>query len=137
VQYRKFGKLEWQASALGFGAIRLPVSDGDYAKSDEPEATRMLHYAIDHGVNYMDTAIHYHGSNSERFLGQALEGGYRERVKLATKLFPLYVEGSQDFDRLLNEQLDKLQTDHVVAVTPLSLDLTSRVDFATREQILS
>ena len=106
--YRKFGNLEWEASALGFGVMRLPVIGGDYAKIDEPEATRMLHYAIDQGVNYLDTAIHYHRSNSERFLGRALKGGYRERVKLATKLFPLYVEGHRDFDRLLNEQLDKL-----------------------------
>jgi diketogulonate reductase-like aldo/keto reductase len=56
-------------------------------------------------VNYVDTAIHYHGSNSERFLGRALKGGYREKIKLATKLFPLYVEKPQDFDRLLDEQL--------------------------------
>jgi predicted aldo/keto reductase-like oxidoreductase len=113
VQYRRFGKLDWRGSALGFGAMRLPIRNDEYASIDEPEATRMLHYAIDHGVNYVDTAIHYHGSNSERFLGRALQGGYRDKVKLATKLFPLYVEGSQDFDRLLHEQLKKLQTDHV------------------------
>jgi predicted aldo/keto reductase-like oxidoreductase len=111
--YRQFGTLEWQASALGFGVMRLPVIGGDYAKIDEPEATHMLHYAIDQGVSYLDTAIHYHRSNSERFLGRALKGGYRERVKLATKLFPLYVKEHRDFDRLLNEQLEKLQTDHV------------------------
>lgn len=112
MQYRKFGKLDWEASALGFGAMRLPLINDVYADIDEPEATRMLHCAIDHGVNYVDTAIHYHGSNSERFLGRALKGGYREKAKLATKLFPLYVEGREDFDRLLNEQLQKLQTDH-------------------------
>jgi predicted aldo/keto reductase-like oxidoreductase len=113
MQYRDFGKLNWKGSALGFGTMRLPVINGEYAAIDEPEATRMLRYAIDHGVNYVDTAIHYHGSTSERFLGRALKGGYRERVSLSTKLFPLYVETSEDFDRLLNEQLGKLQTDHV------------------------
>ncbi len=113
MHYRKFGHLDWQVSALGFGAMRLPTLNGDYARIDEPEATRMLHWAIDHGVNYVDTAIHYHGSNSERFLGRALQGGYREKVRLATKLFPLYVKEPRDFDRLLNEQLQKLQTDHI------------------------
>ena len=113
MQYRKFGKLDWEVSALGFGCMRLPTLNGDYTRIDEPEATRMLHYAIDHGVNYVDTAIHYHGSNSERFLGRALQGGYREKVKLVTKLYPPYVQTPRDFDRLLNEQLTKLQTDHV------------------------
>ncbi len=59
------------------------------------------------------TAIHYHGGNSERFLGRALQGGYREKVKLVTKLFPLHVQERADFDRLLNEQLAKLQTDRL------------------------
>ena len=81
MQYRKFGTLDFEVSALGFGAMRLPTKDD---KIEEVEATEMLHYAIDNGVNYVDTAYPYHKGESETFVGIALKGGYREKVKVAT-----------------------------------------------------
>ena len=113
MEYRRFGSLDFQVSALGFGCMRLPTRDGDANRIDEPEATRMLHYAIDHGVNYVDTAYPYHGGESEMLLGRALQNGYRERVQLATKMPSWEIETRADFDKYLNVQLDRLQTGHV------------------------
>lgn len=114
MHYRPFGQLDWQVSALGFGAMRLPTTDPkDRSKIDEPEATRMVRYAIDHGVNYIDTAYPYHGGESERFVGRVLQDGYREKVHLATKLPMWAIDAEDAAERILNEQLAKLQTDHI------------------------
>lgn len=113
MQYRKFGRLDWQVSALGFGAMRLPVAGGDGGTIDEPQASEMLLTAIDQGVNYVDTAYPYHGGASERLVGCVLQDGYREKVKLATKMPCWLIETPDDFDKYLDEQLARLQTDHV------------------------
>lgn len=105
MQYRKFGRLNFQVSALGFGAMRLPTVE---EKINESEAIKMIRYAVDHGVNYIDTAYPYHEGASEGLVGRALSEGYREKVKLATKLPGWKVESAGDFDRFLNEQLERL-----------------------------
>jgi predicted aldo/keto reductase-like oxidoreductase len=110
MQYRQVPKNGDQLSALGFGAMRLPTKR---MKIDEERATRQIRDAIDCGINYIDTAAPYHGGESERFLGRALQGGYREKVKLATKLPPFSVKIREDMDRILGIQLKKLQTDHI------------------------
>ncbi|MFC1898930.1 aldo/keto reductase [Chloroflexota bacterium] len=90
--------------------MRLPNIGGDRSNINEPEATRIVRYAIDHGVNYLDSGYSYNGGNSEFFMGRVLKDGYRDKVRIATKLPIRLVESAQDFDRYLNEQLEKLQT---------------------------
>ena len=105
MQYRRFGRLDFPVSALGFGAMRLPIRDG---KVDEALAISMIRSAIDRGVNYVDTAYPYHDGASEVIVGRALRGGYRDKVKLATKLPSWLVRSAADFDRLLDIQLQRL-----------------------------
>lgn len=113
MEYRTIPGLEWKPSALGIGAMRLPVIDGDQSSVDIPEATKMIRYAIDQGVNYLDTAYFYHGGNSETAVGHALQDGYRDKIKLATK-FPYWqVKSKDDFDAAFDLQLRRLQTDHI------------------------
>ncbi len=80
---------------------------------DEARATRQIRDAIDRGVNYVDTAWPYHGGQSEPFVGRALADGYRERVKLATKLPSWLIRSREDMDKYLNAQLERLRTDRI------------------------
>ncbi|MCL2669124.1 MAG: aldo/keto reductase [Syntrophaceae bacterium] len=109
--YRKMSKTTEELSILGFGCMRFPVRED--GKIDEEQAAEMLRYAIDHGVNYVDTAYLYHNGASEPFVGRILAGGYREKVQLATKLPSWLVMCRADMDKYLAEQLMRLRTDHL------------------------
>jgi uncharacterized protein len=118
--YRKL-KDDISVSILGFGAMRLPLIGGTKSPVDpfnpaklidEEETQRMVEYAVDHGVNYFDTAYVYHSGKSEVVLGKALRP-YRDKVMIATKLPAFAVTCRDDFDRFLNEQLERLGTAYV------------------------
>jgi uncharacterized protein len=114
VQFRSLPKHAGvRLSILGFGCMRLPILDRDMSRVDEPQAEALARQAIDAGVNFFDTAYPYHNGNSERFVGRLLKGGLRDRVFLQTKLPVWLVKEEADWERLLEEQLTRLQTDHV------------------------
>ena len=103
MEYRINPKNGDKLSILGFGCMRLPQG--------EKEQQKLLRLAVEEGINFFDTAYIYQGS--EAALGKALLGGYRERVKIATKLPPYFVKKYSDFERIFTTQLQRLQTAHV------------------------
>ena len=113
---------------LGIGAMRLPTKNNSI---DREKAQEFIFYAINNGVNYIDTAYAYHGGESESFLGEILsltdEEGvrYRDKVKLSTKLPSWMVRSREDMDAFLNEQLRKLQTDSIDYYYVHSVDLST------------
>ncbi|TGC09731.1 aldo/keto reductase [Methanolobus halotolerans] len=108
--YREVPKSGDKLSIQGFGAMRLPKKDGGI---NHEKATALIRHAIDNGVNYIDTAWTYHGEESEKLLGNALAEGYRERVRIATKMPHWLVSSRQDMDKFLELQLKRLRTDHI------------------------
>ena len=113
MQYRTIGRYKDKVSILGFGCMRLPVLDNEHDKIDEAEATMQIRYAIDSGVNYIDTAFPYHSGTSEAFVGRALKDGYREKVFIATKSPSWLIESRNDLDKYLDLQLKNLQTEYI------------------------
>ena len=111
--YREFIKGKIKASQLGFGCMRFPTKKkGDKVVIIEDEAIKMVHHAIENGINYFDTAYFYHDGESEVVLGKALVGGYREKVYVADK-FPVgMAENEGSMEEVLDGQLAKLQTSY-------------------------
>lgn len=99
-------------SALGFGAMRLPTTDGHDANIDEGATIAMVNYAIEQGINYFDTAWGYHEGNSELILGNALAAHPRNSFYLATK-FPGYdTKNFGKHEEIFTRQLEKCRVDH-------------------------
>lgn len=122
MNYRKQDKFNLECSLLGFGAMRLPTNSENPKDIDRKAATEMIRFAIDNGVNYVDTAWVYHQEESEVLVGEALKDGYREKVSLATKNPTWLVKKEEDWDKFLDMQLEKLQTDHIDFYLQHSLD---------------
>ena len=99
-------------SALGLGAMRLPVFDGDEAKIDETAAAEMVKYAMEQGINYYDTAWGYHGGNSETVMGKILSGYPRDSFYLATK-FPGYdLSNMPKVEEIFERQIEKCRVEY-------------------------
>ena len=111
MRYRTMPKNGDELSVLGFGCMRLPLLEGGDIYIDK--AIEQIRYAIDSGVNYLDTAWPYHGGASESILGNALQDGYREKVKIATKLPTWLINSREDMDSYLDKQLVRLQTERI------------------------
>ena len=113
--YRKMKENGDELSILGFGCMRLPQKKGSpgSGKIDENRATKQIRMAIDMGVNYIDTGFQYHMGACEPFLSRALSDGYREKIKLATKLPHWMVKEKEDMDSILDSQLKRLGTEHL------------------------
>lgn len=108
--YREFQGM--QLSMLGLGTMRLPLIDGDNAKIDEKATAEMVDYAMEHGINYYDTAWGYHEGNSETVMGKVLSAHPRENFYLASK-FPGYdKENFLKIEEIFEKQLEKCEADY-------------------------
>lgn len=121
MQYRKLGKTGLTVSVLGFGTMRLPmvgnvqnaVERFDPSRQiDEAASIQMIERAVSSGINYFDTAYVYQGGQSEIITGKGLKP-HRSKVIIATKLPAMMIHRAEEFERRLDEQLKRLDTDYL------------------------
>ena len=108
MQKRLIKKTGDEISALGFGAMRLPLKNG---KIDRLKAKKLIYHAIESGVNFIDTAYLY--GDSESFLGEIITPEIRSKIKICTKLPSINVRKYDDMEKFLSEQLKRLQTHYI------------------------
>ena len=120
MKYRNFGSTGLKVPALGFGAMRLPMTNGRQGYTgiaggtvDKEESIKMIRHAIDRGMNYIDVAYNYLNGESEKIVGEALQDNYRDKTILVSKCPVWFLKEPEDFDKYLQKQLDRLQTDHL------------------------
>ncbi|MDR1083447.1 MAG: aldo/keto reductase [Deltaproteobacteria bacterium] len=138
IEKRRLGQSGVEGTILGFGCMRLPLNGPKPDNIDTDLAARMLHSAIDRGVNYVDTAYPYHSGGdrqtpgaSETFVAQALAKGYREKVLLATKLPTWMVESRAQMNEILDFQLKRLD------VRQLDFYLAHNINISVWDKLLS
>ncbi len=108
--YKNFGDIK--LSSLGLGCMRLPVIDGKESQIDKEATAEMIAYAMEHGINYYDTAWGYHEGNSETVVGEILSGYPRESFYLASK-FPGYdLPNFEKVEKIFEKQLKKCKVDY-------------------------
>lgn len=103
---RTIKKTQEKISPIGFGAMRLPSKNG---KINYIESEKLIHHAIDKGINIIDTAAIYNNGESEKVIGKALKGKYKDKVKISTKLPAMNIKKYEDMEKILNKQLERLQ----------------------------
>ena len=118
MQNRLIKKTGDEISPIGFGAMRLPLKNG---KINREVAKRQIYHAIDNGINFIDTAYLY--GDSEKFLGEVLQGEYKDKVKICTKLPSIHIRKYEDMEDALEEQLKRLQRDFIDYYLIHSVDL--------------
>ena len=111
MKYRTNPKNNEEVSLLGFGAMRLPTLPN--GEIDTDEAVKIIRYAIDNGVTYLDTAYVYHGGKSEELIGEVIKDGYREKVTIATKLPLWMINTEEDMETLFNTHLERMGIDYI------------------------
>ncbi|MCF7973197.1 MAG: aldo/keto reductase [Phycisphaerae bacterium] len=123
-------------SALGLGCWQL--GGGDYwGPSDQAGASRLVHQAVDWGINYFDTAEMYNEGRSETFLGRALKGMARERFVVGTKVWPTHLD-PQALRRSCEKSLRRLDLDRIdlyMIHWPLATDTFDRFTDVSRQGV--